>query len=228
MCPITLYTINYLEKTEKIFNIYVKNEYNKFTENIELNYFTLYAIKNELKLSISLKTIIDNLKYKITEFIKTEPLNIIKDVKTNDDFYNDDKLDKKAIDKIVSNGINDNILYIFYIFNTSYFTKNVIYNNLKFYRNNTSYLEINYISNIIYKYGILRFNNNIVVCDLDNITEDILNNLLKSNTSTLLYNNLKSYDEKKTYNIDYIYMTRNNYSSYRHFNNETLEENDSD
>lgn len=211
---ITSYMINYLERVENIYNVYIKKEYDKYTENLQLSYFTLYSIKNELKLSLQLKELINNLINNIQNLIINKPLNpsleIIKDIKTNDDFYINGKINNKEIDNIVSKGIDDNILYVFYIFNAGYFTKNIIYNNIKFDRKNITYSEINYISNIIYKYCILRFNNKIMIHSLDEIDEECLYKLINDDTN-LIYDNLASYDDKKVYTIDYMYMTRMNY-----------------
>jgi hypothetical protein len=200
---------------EKIFNIYVNKFYDKYTENLQLNYFTLYDIKHELKLSLNLSKLINNLKDKIHDIINDEKSNdrlkIIKDIKTNEDFYVNCNINNKEIDNIVSKGINDNILYIFYIFNTSYFTKNMIYNNIKFDKNNTSFTDVNIIANIIYKHVILRFNDKIMVYSIDEIDSNCLNNLINNNIY-LIYNNLSSYDDNRKYTIDYMYVSRLNYN----------------
>lgn len=205
---ITPYIIHDVEKIEKIYNIYIKNEYDKFTDDLVLNYFTMLKKKDELKIITILNELLGSFINNINKEIETNiKLKKIKNIKTNDDYYINNNIDKKEINKIVSSGKEDDILYIFYIFNMSYYVKKIIYSNILLSTNNNIIQTIPMI-NMVYKNVILRYNNNIMIYNIENIDIKQIEKFIEGKIK-LTDNSYLEYDENKSYKIDYLYNRRN-------------------
>lgn len=208
---ITPGVITELERYEKIFNTYIKNDYNKFTENNILNYFTLLKYKDELNASVIIINKLNMIKEKIDIYRSSnKDLSIIKDFKTNDDFYDENNvLNKKEIEKIVAYGKNDNILYAIYGFNTSYYVKKILYNNIPNDRNLDYSSNLTPTPSLISRHVIFRFNNYIMIQNLNYVDQESILNLVKGNINFSQSSYIFAYDEKKPYDdISYLFQNR--------------------